>query len=214
MVDKELIQQAKEKIGDSTADIIADIFQLEKYDSKNKKGCCPFHSEKTPSFIYDPKSYRYKCFGACNKSIDIVDAFIEGEHMTFNEAVSKVFEIAEMDIPMPQVGLKTNKNYIYPTLTHADKTIVYEYLAKRGISKEVVDYAGLSCDGKGNIEFPFYDNNDVLKTVKLRPAHKVDKSKGEIKTWVQKGTDHENVLFLQHLANPEFPLVLCEGDAR
>lgn len=211
MIDKSLVEEAKAKIGDRTADLIAEILEVENYDERNKKGCCPFHHEKTPSFIFNPKTYKYHCFG-CNKNVDIIDAFIEGKHMTFNEAITKVFEFADMNIPMPQVGLKSNKNYKYPSLTYADKTPVYEYLAKRGISKEIVDYAGLSCDGKGNIEFPFYDNNDVLKTVKLRPARKVDKSKGEIKTWVQKGTDHENVLFLQHLANPESPLVLCEGE--
>lgn len=213
MVDKALIEQAKEKIGDATADIIADIFKLEKYDSKNKKGCCPFHSENTPSFIYSPKTRKYHCFGTCNKSVDIVDAFIEGQGLTFNQAVSKVFELADMNVPMPEVGLKADKSYRYPKLTEgADMTPVYEYLSKRGISKAVVDYAGLSCDDKGNIEFPFIDSNDVLKTVKLRPARKVDKSKGEIKTWVQKDTDHENVLFLQHLANPDSPLLVCEGE--
>lgn len=213
MVDKELIEQAKDKIGDATADIIADIFKLEKYDGKNKKGCCPFHNENTPSFIFDNKSHRFHCFGKCNKSVDIVDAFIEGQGMTFNQAVTKVFELAGMDVPMPEVGLKANKSYRYPKLTEgADMTPVYEYLSKRGISKAVVDYAGLSCDGKGNIEFPFIDSNDVLKTVKLRPARKIDKSKGEIKTWVQKDTDHENVMFLQHLANPDSPLLICEGE--
>lgn len=213
MVDKELIEQAKDKIGDATADIIADIFKLEKYDSKNKKGCCPFHNENTPSFIFDNKSLRFHCFGKCNKSVDIVDAFIEGQGMTFNQAVTKVFELAGMDVPMPEVGLKANKSYRYPKLTEGtDMTPVYEYLSKRGISKAVVDYAGLSCDGRGNIEFPFIDSNDVLKTVKLRPARKIDKSKGEIKTWVQKDTDHENVMFLQHLANPDSPLLICEGE--
>lgn len=213
MVDKTLIEQAKEKIGDATADIIADVLKIEKYDSKNKKGCCPFHNENTPSFIFDNKSRRFHCFGACNKSVDIVDAFIEGQGLTFNQAVSKVFELADMNVPMPEVGLKADKSYRYPKLTEgADMTPVYEYLSKRGISKAVVDYAGLSCDGKGNIEFPFIDSNDVLKTVKLRPARKVDKSKGEIKTWVQKDTDHENVLFLQHLANPDSPLLVCEGE--
>ena len=47
LIEKRLIEEAKEKLGDSTADIIADILQIEKYDSKNKKGCCPFHSENT-----------------------------------------------------------------------------------------------------------------------------------------------------------------------
>lgn len=213
MVDKELIQQAKDRIGDNAADIIADIFKLEKYDSKNKKGCCPFHNENTPSFIFDNKSHRFHCFGKCNKSVDIVDAYIEGQGMTFNQAITKVFELAGMDVPMPEVGLKANKSYRYPKLTDGtDMTPAYEYLSKRGISKAVVDYAGLSCDGKGNIEFPFIDSNDVLKTVKLRPARKIDKSKGEIKTWVQKDTDHENVMFLQHLANPDSPLLICEGE--
>ena len=105
MVDKSLIEQAKDKIGDATADIIADIFKLEKYDSKNKKGCCPFHNENTPSFIFDNKSHRFHCFGKCNKSVDIVDAYIEGQGMTFNQAVTKVFELAGMDVPMPEVGL-------------------------------------------------------------------------------------------------------------
>lgn len=209
MIDKELLQQAKEKIGDSAADIIADIFQLEKYDSKNKKGCCPFHQERTPSFLFDSKRLRYHCF-SCGKSVDLPDAFIQGKGMTFNEAATKVFELADMDIPMPEVGVKKDKSYRYPTLTHADMTPAYEYLAKRGISKAVVDYAGLSCDGKGNIEFPFIDSNDVLKTVKLRPAHKVEKGAGA-KCWIQKDTDHESVLFLQHLANPSQPLLITEG---
>lgn len=212
MIEKEKIEQAKKALGDSAADIIVDILGIEQYDPRSKKGICPFHSEKTPSFSWDSKAHRFHCFGACNKSVDIIDAFIEGKHMTFNEASAKLFELANMDVSMPEVGIKKNKSYRYPSLTHGEMSPVYEYLAKRGIDKYVVDYAGLSSDGKGNIEFPFYDSNDVLKTVKLRPARKIDKSKGEIKTWVQKDTDHENVLFLQHLANPEFPLVLIEGE--
>lgn len=212
MISKELLQEAKEKIGTSAADIMADVLSLEQYDTKNKKALCCWHSEKTPSLIFDQKRLRFHCF-SCGKSVDILDSFIEGKHMTFNEAATKVFELAGMEVPMPEVGLKANKSYRYPKLTKgADMTPVYEYLGKRGISKAVVDYAGLSCDGKGNIEFPFYDSNDVLKTVKLRPARKIDKSKGDIKTWVQKDTDHENVLFLQNLANPESALVLTEGE--
>ena len=210
MIDKELIAEAKRRLGDSNADLIADFLSVEKYDSHNKKGCCPFHSEKTPSFIYDKKNFKFHCFG-CNKSVDIVDAIIEGKHLTFNQAVSQVFELAGMDVPMPEVGLKTNHSYRYPTLdTKSDMTPAYSYLSTRGISPAVVDYAGLHADDKGNIQIPFYDANDVLKTVKIRPAHKVEK--GKPKTWVQPDTDHENVLFLQHLANPDEALVITEGE--
>lgn len=211
MIDKELISEAKRRLGDSNADLIADFLNVEKYDARNKKGCCPFHSEKTPSFIYDKKKFKFHCFGACNKSVDIIDALIEGKHLTFNQAVSQVFELAGMDVPMPEVGLRASTSYRYPTLdTKSDMTPVYSYLSKRGISQAVVDYAGLRADSQGNIQFPFYDANDVLKTVKVRPSHKVEK--GNNKTWKLPDTDHENVLFLQHLANPDEPLVITEGE--
>lgn len=210
MIDKELIKQAKEKIGDSAADIIADIFQLEKYDTRNKKGCCPFHSERTPSFIFDSKRLRYHCF-SCGKSVDVVDAFIEGKHMTFNEAATKVFELADMTVPMPEVGLlDKGADYVYPTLPDGDMTPAYEYLAKRGISKAVVDYVGIRCDNKGVMHFPFYSFGDVLTMVKCRPAHKVIKGEGA-KCWVQKGTSSSPLLFNANRINTELPLIITEG---
>ncbi len=210
MIDKELIRQAKEKIGDSAADIIADIFQLEKYDTRNKKGCCPFHSERTPSFIFDSKRLRYHCF-SCGKSVDVVDAFIEGKHMTFNEAATKVFEMADMTVPMPEVGLlDEGADYVYPTLPDGDMTPAYEYLAKRGISKAVVDYVGIKCDNKGVMHFPFYSFGDVLTMVKCRPAHKVIKGEGA-KCWVQKGTSSSPLLFNANRINTELPLIITEG---
>ena len=210
MIDKELIKQAKEKIGDSAADIIADIFQLKKYDTRNKKGCCPFHSERTPSFIFDSKRLRYHCF-SCGKSVDVVDAFIEGKHMTFNEAATKVFELADMTVPMPEVGLlDKGADYVYPTLPDGDMTPAYEYLAKRGISKAVVDYVGIKCDNKGVMHFPFYSFGDVLTMVKCRPAHKVIKGEGA-KCWVQKGTSSSPLLFNANRINTELPLIITEG---
>lgn len=210
MIDKELIRQAKEKIGDSAADIIADIFQLEKYDARNKKGCCPFHSERTPSFIFDSKRLRYHCF-SCGKSVDVVDAFIEGKHMTFNEAATKVFELADMTVPMPEVGLlDKGADYVYPTLPDGDMTPAYEYLAKRGISKAVVDYVGIKCDNRGVMHFPFYSFGDVLTMVKCRPAHKVIKGEGA-KCWVQKGTSSSPLLFNANRINTELPLIITEG---
>lgn len=210
MIDKELIRQAKEKIGDSAADIIADIFQLEKYDTRNKKGCCPFHSERTPSFIFDSKRLRYHCF-SCGKSVDVVDAFIEGKHMTFNEAATKVFELADMTVPMPEVGLlDKGADYVYPTLPDGDMTPAYEYLAKRGISKAVVDYVGIKCDNRGVMHFPFYSFGDVLTMVKCRPAHKVIKGEGA-KCWVQKGTSSSPLLFNANRINTELPLIITEG---
>ena len=211
MVDKNLISEAKARLGDSAADIIADILCVDKYDARNRKGCCPFHSEKTPSFVWNPKTYRFHCFGACNKSVDIIDAFIEGQHLTFNEAAEKLFDLANMEVPMPEVGLyDKGADYVYPTLPDGDMTPAYDYLKKRGISKEVVDYVGIKCDNKGIMHFPFYSLGDVLTMVKCRPARKVNKGEGA-KCWVQKGTGSSPLLFNANRINTDRVLIITEG---
>ena len=42
VIDNSRINEAKEKVGDRAADLIAEILEVENYDSRNKKGCCPF----------------------------------------------------------------------------------------------------------------------------------------------------------------------------
>ena len=66
LVEKEKIIKAKEKLGVQNAEIIREILQIENYDTRNMKGICPFHSENTPSFIFNPKNYSFHCFG-CGK---------------------------------------------------------------------------------------------------------------------------------------------------
>lgn len=210
VVDNEKLEQAKQELGDRTADIIAEVLKIENYDPRNRKGCCPFHDEKTPSFIYNPKTFKFHCFG-CNKNADIITAFIEGKHMTFSEAASAVFDLAGMEVPMPEVGLcDAGTDYVYPTLSDGDMTPAYNYLSKRGISKEVVDYVGIRCDDKGVMEFPFYSFGDVLMMVKCRPARKVTKGDGA-KCWVKKGTGSMPLLFNANRINTDLPLIITEG---
>ena len=46
------VLKAKTILGDRNAELIAQILGLPDYDEKNKKACCPYHNEDTPSFIY------------------------------------------------------------------------------------------------------------------------------------------------------------------
>jgi DNA primase len=61
--------------------------------------CCPFHTEKSPSFHVDDRKGRYHCFG-CKKSGDIFTFLVEKEGASFPEAVERLAQ--EAGLPMPQ----------------------------------------------------------------------------------------------------------------
>jgi DNA primase len=63
--------------------------------------CCPFHSEKTPSFHVDDRKGRYHCFG-CKASGDIFTFLTEKEGVSFPEAVERLAQ--EAGLPLPQLS--------------------------------------------------------------------------------------------------------------
>lgn len=212
LVEKELIKQAKEKLGDENAFIMAELLGLEKFDEKNLRACCPYHNEDTPSFIYNPKNQTFHCFGSCNITVDIIDVLMEkGE--TFLEAVKYLFEKADIAYSFGEQDVKTKRDYKYPHEEPInEKKNVIEYWGKRGISKRVIDYLDIREDAHGNGVFNFYDTNDVLTMVKYRPAKTIDKSSKTPKTWCQSGADTSPLLFNMNRVNTSKPLLICEGE--
>ena len=55
-------------------------------DGPRFKGCCPFHSEKTPSFVVYPQTNTFKCYG-CGEQGDVIDFIKKRDHLNFEEAV-------------------------------------------------------------------------------------------------------------------------------
>lgn len=210
LIDKEMIAKAKEKLSNKNAEIIAKELELKDYDSKNMKSCCPFHNEDTPSFIYNPKTYTFHCFG-CMKNIDIIDAFMHNG-CTFAEATEKLFKLANIKYSFGEKNVKTKSLYKYPKPVECEsKDKIYKYFETRGISKSTIDYCDVRQDEHGNVVFNYYDTNDVLTMVKYRPSRKVNK--GENKTWCQKGADTTPLLFNMNQINTSKPLLITEGEA-
>ena len=134
LVELEKIEKAKEKIGAArTAEIAADLLQLEKFDARNLKACCPFHDEATPSFVLNQKTMKFHCFG-CGKNADLLDVYMHCG-MTYMGAVQALFEEAGMECSFGELGVKTRSEYRYP---HADdcgtRDAVNAYMQQRGIS--------------------------------------------------------------------------------
>lgn len=198
-------------MGEKNALIMAHELEIEDFDETNLKSCCPYHAEDTPSFIYNPKNHTFHCFG-CQKTVDIIDVFIQ-KGDTYIQAVSKLFDLVGMKHTFGEANVKTKYQYKYPHEVVCDnKDRVYEYLAKRKISKETVDYADVREDEQGNIVFNYYDTNDVLTMVKYRPSHKIDKHSKQPKCWCQKDADTTPLLFNMNRINMENPLLIVEGE--
>lgn len=211
IVDRKLIEKAKEKLGNQNAFIMAELLELEDFDEKNLKSCCPYHDEDTPSFIYNPKNYSMHCF-SCNKTVDIIDVLM-GKGRTFLESVQFLFDKAGIECSFGEQNVKTKHNYRYPHEEPInDKPNVVDYFGKRGISKNVLDYLDVREDNHGNAVFNFYDTNDVLTMVKYRPSHTVEKHSGQPKTWCQKDSDTAPLLFNMNRVNTSKPLLCTEGE--
>jgi DNA primase len=69
-------------------EVINDYVTL-KRKGVNYQACCPFHNEKTPSFVVSPSKGLYKCFG-CGKGGNAVSFVMEHENITYREALKIV----------------------------------------------------------------------------------------------------------------------------
>lgn len=67
-------------------DVIGSYLSLQR-SGKNYKALCPFHEEKTPSFVVFPETQTWHCFGACNTGGDIFSFVMKKEGVDFKEAL-------------------------------------------------------------------------------------------------------------------------------
>ena len=210
LVEKELINEAKNKLGEKAAFIIAKDLKLDHFDEKNLKSPCIFHNETAPSLIWNSKGNYFKCFG-CGKTYSIIDHYMCFYKLTFLSACEKLFDETDIKFKFSEKNIKTKREYKYPIREeNIYRDNVEDYLIKRKISVATLDYCDVQEDKNGNIVFHFYDPNDVLLLVKYRPSRKI--TNREIKTWCQKDADTTPLLLNMNKIDPTKPLLIVEGE--
>ena len=85
------VDEIKRKI-DLTEYIGARV-QLKKA-GRNFKANCPFHNEKTPSFVVSPERQIWRCFGSCQTGGDVIAFLMKWDNLTFYEAVKELAQEA------------------------------------------------------------------------------------------------------------------------
>lgn len=117
---------------------------------RSYKALCPFHAEKTPSFIVNPERQIFKCFG-CGEGRDVVNFLMRQERFTFPEAVRYLAQRA--GIPLPSRGTTRGEEgrltlyevhrlacgYYRRNLSQADGAKARAYLEARGVGGEVAE---------------------------------------------------------------------------
>lgn len=144
------VAQIREKI--DIVDLLSDYLTLKKA-GRNFKALCPFHNEKTPSFVISPERQIWHCFGGCNKGGDVYQFLIEYEKLEFPEALRILakragIELSTRDFNSSESSKKEQlyrinslaKEYYHYVLTkHKAGEKARNYLANRGIDPKVIE---------------------------------------------------------------------------
>ncbi|MFM1985396.1 MAG: hypothetical protein RLZZ295_562, partial [Actinomycetota bacterium] len=70
-------------------EVVADYVQLKSAGGGQKKGLCPFHDEKSPSFHVTPSKGYFHCFG-CQTGGDVIAFLMKIDHLTFTETIERL----------------------------------------------------------------------------------------------------------------------------
>ena len=139
-------------------EVIGDFVTLKRAGA-TYKACCPFHNEKTPSFVVSPSKGIYKCFG-CGKSGTAVGFVMEHESMTYVEALKYLakkynIEVVEKEESAEEIAKKqrneslilvseyAGKFFQESLMTSEGQTIGYQYFRSRGLEDETIKKYGL-----------------------------------------------------------------------
>ena len=137
-------------------DLVSESVRLTK-KGNSYWGCCPFHSEKTPSFHVVPDRQMYKCFG-CGKGGGAINYVMELENLSFREAVEVLAKRAGMEMPEDvrghSAGARQRREKLLAINKQAARVFhrwLYEpegaqgldYLRRRGLSQRTLTRFGL-----------------------------------------------------------------------
>jgi len=140
-----LLEEIKSRL--DIVDVISEYVPL-KRAGQNWKGLCPFHSEKTPSFMVNPSKQIYHCFG-CGSGGDIFTFLVKYENLSFKESVDVLSKKAGVEIQKHKkpVGGEVGKEgllnlYRDASIFYQDNLVRHDgalsYLKNRGITSEAI----------------------------------------------------------------------------
>jgi len=150
---------------------------------KNFKALCPFHQEKTPSFIVSPERQSWHCFGSCGEGGDVIQFVMKYENLEFPEALRFLAEKAGITLQTSNIREEREfailyelhevaKNFFRENLSKEGK--VLNYLKDRGLTQETIHEfeLGFSRGGEELVLHLLGLKYNILDVVKAGLAYK------------------------------------------
>lgn len=179
---QQAVEQIKERL--DIVEVISKYVHLKKA-GRNFQGLCPFHGEKTPSFVVTPDKQIFKCFG-CGEGGDVFTFLMKINNQSFSEVIEEY--AIQLGIELPKhnsqnaVKYKAEKERLYDLMEQATKFYknnllsnqkALEYLEKRGINEVAISKFSLGLAPKGNFDLKNYLTNLGFTIDELKKADMV-----------------------------------------
>ena len=152
MISQDSIEALKARL--EIVDVVGSYIELKKAGG-NFKAPCPFHDEKSPSFVVSPQKQIFHCFG-CGAGGDSVKFVMEYEKLNYPEALEKLADSYNFTLtytdnkhnkPRSQVMDKLNE--YYQTLLSKNQTAL-GYIKERGIYEGSIEKFGIGYAPESN----------------------------------------------------------------
>ena len=175
-----VVDEIKERL--DIVDVISGYVSLKKA-GRNFKGLCPFHAEKTPSFIVFPDTQSWHCFGACGTGGDVFSFIMKRENIEFGEALQLLAKRAGVELAprgpaetaeekrkerLREINAAAAQYFHNLLLQSSEGARAREYLARREIASETISafQLGYALDAwealKGHLVGRGYEVADIL----------------------------------------------------
>jgi len=164
MIESTSIESLRNSI--DIVDVIGSYIELKKTGA-NFKANCPFHGEKTPSFVVSPSKQIYHCFG-CGAGGDSIKFVMEIEKLSYPEAVEKLASMHNFTLQYTQGAseydgakriLEAIKQWYVKNLDYNEAA--RQYLRSRGVSGSSIEAFEIGYAGSSQSVISFLQNQHL-----------------------------------------------------
>ncbi len=161
MIDNASIESLKNSI--DIVDVVGSFIELKKAGA-NYKANCPFHGEKTPSFVVSPSKQIYHCFG-CGVGGDSIKFVMELEKLSYPEAIEKLASMFNFSLNYTKGSsdysdakrvLEAIQTWYVKNLEN--NPVAKQYLLDRGIAQSSIERFGIGYVPDGNSVINFLNS--------------------------------------------------------